>query len=61
MKTLLSKIRQVRDDLARDCNCDVRELFRQLREETVRSEAAGWKVVSYPPALAPKGAEANAA
>ncbi len=58
---LLSEIRQVRDDLARECNCDVRELFRQLREETARSEAEGWKVVSYPPTLLPQEAKPNAA
>ena len=58
---LLSEIRQVRDDLARECNYDARELFRQLREETNRSEAEGWKVVSHTHPPFPCEAKASAA
>ena len=57
---LLSEIRQVRDDLARECNYDARELFRQLREETKRSEAEGWKVESHTPPPLPRETKANA-
>ena len=58
---LLSETRQVRDDLARECNYDARELFRQLRVETKRSEAEGWKVVSHTPQPRPREAKASAA
>jgi hypothetical protein len=58
---LLSEIRRVRDELAEECHYDPKELFRQLREETKRSEAEGWKVVSHEPRRIKRADEANAA
>ena len=42
---ILAEIRRVRNELARECNYDVNELFAQLRRETAQLEAEGWKVV----------------
>lgn len=45
---ILQQIRRVRDEHARECGGDVRELFTRMRSETKRLQAEGWNV-SGPP------------
>lgn len=46
---VLSEIHRVRGEFARECNYDVDEIFRRMRERTKKLEAEGWKVVSPEP------------
>jgi hypothetical protein len=46
---ILSEIHRVREEYARECNYDVDEIFRRMRERTKKLEAEGWKVVSPGP------------
>lgn len=46
---ILAEIRAVRDEHARACDYDIHKIFADLRAETARLEAEGWKVVSPPP------------
>ena len=41
---ILQQIRRVRDEHARECGYDVRELFSRMRADTERLKAEGWKV-----------------
>ena len=43
---ILAEIRATRDEHARECGYDIDVIFEQLRTETVRLEAEGWKVVT---------------
>lgn len=46
---ILSEIHRVREEYARECNYDVDEIFRRMRERTEKLKAEGWKVVSPDP------------
>ena len=46
---ILSEIHRVRDEIARECGYDVREIFRRMRARTEQLKAQGWKVVSPAP------------
>ena len=46
---ILSEIHRVREEYARECNYDVDEIFRRMRERTEKLKAEGWKVVSPKP------------
>ncbi len=46
---ILSEIHRVREEYARECNYDVDEIFRRMRERTKQLEAEGWKVVAPDP------------
>lgn len=43
---ILQEIRRVREEHARECNYDVHVMFEQMRAETERLKADGWKVIS---------------
>lgn len=43
---ILREIRRVREEHARECNYDVHVMFEQMRAETERLKAEGWKVVA---------------
>lgn len=45
---ILQQIRRVRDEHARECGCDMRELFARMRAETKRLQSEGWKVSGLP-------------
>jgi len=42
---ILAEIHRVREDIARECHFDVKELFARLRRTQAKAEADGWKVV----------------
>lgn len=46
---ILSEIHRVREEYARECNYDVDEIFRRMRERTKKLEAEGWRVVPPEP------------
>ena len=46
---ILSEIHRVREDIARECGYDVKEIFRRMRAQTERLQAEGWQVVSPAP------------
>jgi len=46
---ILSEIHRVREEYARECNYDVDEIFRRMRERTEKLKAEGRKVVSPKP------------
>lgn len=45
---ILGEIRRIRDEHARECDYDVHVMFEQMRAETEKLKAEGWKVVSIP-------------
>ena len=49
---ILSEIHRVRAEYARECNYDVDEIFRRMRERTEKLKTEGWKVVSPEPRTA---------
>jgi len=46
---ILSEIHRVREEIARECGYDVKELFRRMRVQTEQLKAEGWQVVSPAP------------
>ena len=46
---ILSEIHRVREEIARECGYDVKEIFRRMRAQTEQLQAQGWQVVSPPP------------
>ena len=46
---ILTDLRRIRDEHARECGYDIHRVFAELRAETERLKAAGWTVVSFPP------------
>jgi len=46
---ILSEIHRVREEIARECGYDVKEIFRRMRAQTEQLKAQGWKVVSPAP------------
>lgn len=44
---LLAEIHRVREDIARECGYDVKEIFRRMRTRTEQLKAEGWQV-AYP-------------
>jgi hypothetical protein len=45
---ILLEIRRIREDHARECGFDVHLMFEQMRAETERLKADGWKVAKPP-------------
>lgn len=43
---IVAEVRAIRDELARECGYDLREIFRQLRQQ---QSSSGRKYVRYPP------------
>ena len=43
---ILDEIRRGREEHARECGYDVHVMFEQMRAETERLKAEGWRVVS---------------
>jgi hypothetical protein len=43
---ILSEIHRVREEIARECGYDVKEIFRRMRAQTEQLKAQGWRVVS---------------
>lgn len=46
---ILSEIHRVREEIARECGYDVKEVFRRMRAQTERLKAQGWPVGSPAP------------
>jgi len=46
---ILSEIHRVREEIARECGQDVKEIFRRMRAKTEQLQAEGWQVVSPAP------------
>ena len=46
---ILSEIHRVREEIARECGYDVKEIFRRMRARTEQLKAEGWPVVSPAP------------
>ena len=46
---ILAELHHVREDIARECGYDLHEIFRRMRAQTGRLQAAGWQVVSPAP------------
>jgi hypothetical protein len=46
---ILAEIHRVREDIARECGYDVKEIFRRMRAQTEQLKAQGWSVVSPEP------------
>ncbi len=46
---ILSEIHRVREEIARECGYDVKEIFRRMRTQTELLKAKGWQVVSPAP------------
>ena len=46
---ILSEIHRIREDIARECGYDVKEIFRRMRVQTEQLKAEGWQVVSPAP------------
>ncbi len=46
---ILSEIHRVREEIARECGYDVKEIFRRMRAQTEQLQAQGWRVVSPAP------------
>jgi hypothetical protein len=46
---ILAEIHRVREEIARECGYDVKEIFRRMRAQTVLLKAQGWPVVSPAP------------
>lgn len=46
---ILDEIYRIREEHARECGCDIHKMFEQLRENTGRLKAEGWRVVSSAP------------
>jgi hypothetical protein len=46
---ILSEIHRVREEIARECGYDVKEIFRRMRVQTEQLKAQGWQVVSPTP------------
>ncbi len=46
---ILSEIHRVREEIARECGYDVKEIFRRMRAQTEQLQAQGWRVVSPEP------------
>jgi hypothetical protein len=43
---ILAAIHRVREEIARECGYDLKEIFRRMRAQTEQLEAQGWRVVS---------------
>ena len=46
---ILSEIHRVREEIARECGYDVKEIFRRMRAQTEQLKAQGWRVVAPEP------------
>ena len=46
---ILTEIHRVREEIARECGYDVKEIFRRMRAQTELLKAQGWQVVSPAP------------
>ena len=44
---ILTDLRRIRDEHAEECGYDIHRVFAELRAETARLKAEGWKVVSF--------------
>ena len=42
---VLAEVRRVREEIARECNYDVKQIFARYREMRAKAEADGWKMV----------------
>lgn len=45
---ILADLRRIRDEHAEECGYDIHRMFAELRVETERLKAEGWKVVAAP-------------
>ena len=45
---ILTDLRRIRDEHARECGYDIHRVFAELRAETERLKAEGWTVVAAP-------------
>lgn len=43
---ILVEIHRVREEIARECNGDVNEIFRRMRIQTEQLKGQGWRVVA---------------
>jgi hypothetical protein len=48
---ILEEIHHVREEIARECGYDVKEIFRRMRAQTELLKAQGWHVVSPAPRI----------
>ena len=55
---ILSEIHRVREEIARECGYDVKEIFRRMRAQTGQLQAQGWRVVAPEPREQPNAAYA---
>jgi hypothetical protein len=46
---ILEDLYRLREEHARECGYDIHKMFEQLREDTERHKAEGWRVVSPAP------------
>jgi hypothetical protein len=46
---ILAEIHRIREDIARECNYDVKTMFARMNAELERHKAQGWRVVSPEP------------
>jgi hypothetical protein len=46
---ILAEIHRVREEIARECGYDVKEIFRRMRAQTEQLKAQGWQVVAPVP------------
>ena len=46
---ILAEIHRVREEIARECGYDVKEIFRRMWAQTEQLKAEGWQVVSPAP------------
>ena len=46
---ILSEIHRVREEIARECGCDMGTIFARKRKRTQQIKAEGWQVVSPAP------------
>lgn len=46
---ILEEIHRVREEIARECGYDMKEIFRRMRARTEQLKAQGWRVVAPEP------------
>ncbi len=46
---ILEEIHRVREEIARECGYDVKEIFRRMRAQTEQLKAQGWQIASPAP------------
>lgn len=46
---ILSEIHSVREEIARECGYDLKEIFRRMQAQTEQLKAQGWRVAAPEP------------